>query len=156
MLQPAAADVLYDLKVIADHGGQPIAGYLPGQERKERAESPPAILDAHFPVRTTSMSVGPVGPKEGATLNHQILSRPFFIIGYDDTSIAWLKNNKKVLGEHSAIGFVVNVENRKQMDALQDVAGTEITLQPTPGDELSKHLGIQHYPFYLGRDGVMR
>lgn len=155
-LQSYSAERFFDLEVIADHGGQPIDSYLPSGSRTKRAAIPPKIVDAHFPVRTTNMSVGPVGPTEGATLNHNILTRPFFIIGYDPTSIAWLKSNRAALSEHKAIGLVVNVENREQMNALQDAAGEEIALQPTPGDRLAKHFGIQHYPFYLGRDGVMR
>lgn len=155
-LQSYCADGFFELEVIEDHGGQPIDRYLPNGSRTKGTASPPKIVDAHFPVRTTNMSVGPIGPNEGAKLNHNILTRPFFIIGYDPTSIAWLKNNRAVLSEHKAIGLVVNVENRDQMNVLQDAAGEKIALQPTPGDKLADYFGIQHYPFYLGRDGVMR
>lgn len=150
-------------EVIEDRGGLPIDHYLPKnkkseermKERFERRRST-KLVNAHFPVVTTAMSVGKVAEDEAKDIKYQVAMRPMFIIGYDTVSINWLKSNRALLSEKKAIGLVVNVENKEQMEALQQIVGKEVMMQPTPGDRLSEHLKIKHYPFYMDNQGVMR
>ncbi|WP_444928294.1 integrating conjugative element protein (plasmid) [Microbulbifer sp. TRSA002] len=150
-------------EVIADRGGYPIDSYLPGHNKRyvkakanfEKRRST-KLVNAHFPVVTSSMSVGKVGYDEAKDIKYQVAMRPMFIIGYDPVSISWLKTNKELLADKKAIGLVVNVENKEQMDALQEIVGNDVMMQPTPGDRLAEHLKIKHYPFYMDNQGVMR
>lgn len=153
----------YKTVVIEDRGGQPIDGYLPKNEKSEarmieqfHKRLSTKLVNAHFPVRTTAMTVGAVTAAEATDVKYQVATRPMFIIGYDPVSIKWLKANKALLAEKKAIGLVVNVETRKQMDELQSIAGQGVLMQPTPGDRLAEHLKIKHYPFYMDNQGVMR
>lgn len=114
------------------------------------------LVNAHFPVVTTSMTVGKVTPDEAKDIKYQVAMRPMFIVGYDPVSINWLKSNQALLSEKKAIGLVVNVENREQMEVLQKIVGSDVMMQPTPGDRLAEHLKIKHYPFYMDNQGVMR
>jgi integrating conjugative element protein (TIGR03765 family) len=150
-------------KVIEDRGGQLIDHYLPknkntDDQMKERFENRKStkLINAHFPVVTASMSVGKVTEDDGKEIKYQVVTRPMFIIGYDPVSINWLKSNHALLAEKKAIGLVVNVENTEQMEALQRLVGTDVMMQPTPGDRLSEHLKIKHYPFYIDNQGVLR
>lgn len=150
-------------EVIEDRGGQPIDSYLPGNKKsKERMKKrfhdrlSTKLVNAHFPVVTTSMSVGKVEADEAQDIKYQVAMRPMFIIGYDPVSISWLKSNQALLSEKKAIGMVVNVKTKEQMDALQKIVGPDVMMQPTPGDRLSEHLKIKHYPFYMDNQGVMR
>jgi integrating conjugative element protein (TIGR03765 family) len=150
-------------KVIHDSGGTPIDPYLPKkheqatmlrQNLNERRSA--KLVHAHFPVVTTSMSVGQITSDEAQNVNIKMLSSAVFIIGYDPISIHWLTSNRDFLASKNAIGLVVNIENKEQMDNLQQIAGDRIRMQPTPGDRIAKHLNIQHYPFYMDSSGVMR
>ena len=60
------------------------------------------------------------------------------------------------MAEKKAIGLVVNVDTKEQMEKLQAIAGDTVFMQPTPGDRLAEHLKITHYPFYMDSEGVMR
>lgn len=150
-------------EVIEDRGGQPIDSYLPGNKKSEERMKKrfhdrlsTKLVNAHFPVVTTSMTVGKVTPDEAKDIKYQVAMRPMFIVGYDPVSINWLKSNQALLSEKKAIGLVVNVENREQMEVLQKIVGGDVMMQPTPGDRLAEHLKIKHYPFYMDNQGVMR
>ena len=150
-------------EVIEDRGGHPIDSYLPGHKRSgdkakanfEKRRST-KLVNAHFPVVTTAMSIGKVTEDDAKDIKYQVAMRPMFIVGYDPVSINWLKANKNLLSEKKAIGLVVNVETKEQMEALQAIVGGRVMMQPTPGDRLAEHLKIRHYPFYMDNQGVMR
>jgi len=150
-------------QVIEDRGGQSIDHYLPHYKRTQerikqryRARQSTKLVNAHFPVVTTSMRIGRVTKEEARNVKYQMAARPMFILGYDPVSIDWLKQNRALLAEKKAIGLVVNVQNKAQMNRLQTIAGSEVLMQPAPGDRLSKSLKITHYPFYMDNTGVMR
>ena len=150
-------------EVIEDRGGQPIDPYLPKNnntlehmkklydERRSKK-----LVHSHFPVVTASMSVGRVTEDEARDVKYQMATRPMFIIGYDPVSIKWLSSNKELLKEKKAIGLVVNIQTKEQMEELQSIVGDGVLMQPTPGDRLAEHLKIRHYPFYMDNQGVMR
>lgn len=155
--------VLYNTTVIADHGGVSISKYMPAEinnseytkqifeERRSKK-----FINSHFPVRSEKLKVGRLKANEATEIKYGMISEPLFLIGYDPVSIDWLKANRGHLTKNKAIGLVVNVENEKQMNELQKIAGDKIRLQPTPGDDLATHLKISSYPFYMDGNGVMR
>lgn len=153
-LQPS-----YELKIIADRGGESIEKYL-SQVSDIYDNNPPKHLQERirdiFPVKTTRMSVGKVTKEETSGINIKMLQQAIFIIGYDPVSINWLKRNKLLLHEKKAVGIVVNVESISQMDILQNIVGTDVILQASSGDSISEMLNIKHYPFYVDALGVMR
>lgn len=152
-----------DLEVIEDRGGQSISKYLPtnneamthvNESRLKKQKM--TMFNNQFPVISKSLTVGRVTKEEARDINYQLASKPMFIIGYDAVSINWLKANKELLNDKGAIGLVVNIETKEQMEYLQKVVGKRVTMQPTQGDSLAKHLKIKHYPFYMDNKGVLR
>ena len=150
-------------EVIEDRGGQSIDRYLPRNKKSEERmkkrfheRNSTKLVNAHFPVITNSMTVGKVTLDEAKDIKYQVAMRPMFIVGFDPVSINWLKSNQALLAEKKAIGLVVNVKNKEQMEVLQQIAGSNVMMQPIPGDRLSEHLKIKHYPFYMDNQGVMR
>lgn len=153
----------FETEVIEDRGGQPIDPYLPHKKNtlehmkklyNERRSK--KLVNSHFPVVTTSMSVGRVTEDEARDVRYQMAMTPMFIIGYDPVSIKWLTSNKELLKEKKAIGLVVNIQTKEQMEELQSIVGDGVLMQPTPGDRLAEHIKIRHYPFYMDNQGVMR
>jgi len=142
----------YELTVLEDRGGQSVESYMPKRLKKDF--SLPTM--SRYPVKTSSMTVGRVTESEAKDIPYQVASRPLFIIGYDPVSIDWLKKNTRLLIEKKAVGMVVNVNSKKQMQKLRQVAGGKVLMQPVQGDDIAKNLGIKHYPFYMSNEGVMR
>ena len=142
--------MLHNTVVIEDRGGQSVAPYMPHQESKVNSRP------SRFPIITSSLTVGRVTAGEATEVPFQMVSRPLFIVGYDPVSIDWLKKNKSLLIEKRAMGLVVNVANRGQMQELNALVDNKVLLQPTSGTSISKNLNIKHYPFYMSNKGVMR
>lgn len=152
-----------DMIVLEDRGGQPIDKYIPksndamvNMNNVRLARANESMLNSQFPVVSKSLTVGLVTKDEASDLKYELASNPLFIIGYDPVSINWLKSNKELLTEKGAIGLVVNVETKEQMDQLQAVVGKSVVMQPTHGDSLAEHLKIKHYPFYMDKEGILR
>lgn len=153
----------YDLEVIGDFGGQSAKPFLPSdsdfktqlQKLKDERRGK-RFMVSNLPVSSPSLTVGKVGHQEASGIRYEMLSRPMFIIGYDSVSINWLKQNRQFLNEKRAIGLVVNVSTVEQMDYLQSVAGKGILMQATNGEQMAKAINLQHYPFFVDQNGVMR
>jgi integrating conjugative element protein (TIGR03765 family) len=151
------------LVVLEDRGGVPIEKYIPkknsSRDRMNEAFRSRSKYDTPFveyPIVSKSLTVGRVGSEEGKDIKTGAVTSPLFIIGDDDVSKQWLKNNSAMLKKKKAIGLVVNVRSNEQMNALQALVGQSVLLQPTNGDKLAQHLKIQHYPFYVDNSGVLR
>lgn len=163
------ADAVYEhgrfkTKVIEDRGGLSARAYMPvtmqskawGKKLHEERGTR-RLIDSAFPVRTPSMTVGRVGLGEGNQIPAAAsVMQSMFIIGDDPVSRRWLQDNREFLASKKAIGLVVNVETKESMNQLARIAGKGIRMQPTPGEDLAKHMGIKHYPFYIDKDGIMR
>lgn len=151
------------LQVIEDRGGESVERYLPKQKQSDdrmkknfHERQSRKLIDAHFPVVTKSMTVGRVTEEEAAEVPYQMATKPMFIIGYDPVSLNWLASNKDMLIDKKAVGFVVNVSNKEELKEIHARVGNQLYIQPLPGDQLAEHLKIQHYPFYMDNQGVMR
>jgi len=158
------------LTVLADYGGTPIQNLL--YETDDLAvgdyvmENNASKLDARqatgasnpemYPIRTPSMSVGPISANEAQNIPALYLTNPVFIIGYDRVSLNWLEQNIDILAERQAMGMLVNAETPEQYRRVQEIADGRVLIHPLSGEQLSASIQLYHYPAYLDQKGVMR
>jgi integrating conjugative element protein (TIGR03765 family) len=71
-----------------------------------------------------------------------------FLIGDDEYSHHWLRQQRRRLKEERAIGLVVNVDTAAALAELRRLA-PDLSLIPTSGDDLAQRLGLHHYPVLL-------
>ncbi|MDA8454301.1 integrating conjugative element protein [Acidovorax sp. GBBC 3334] len=157
---PRSAPQRYTPIVVEDRGGIPAQPYyddlgLPPQ-RPEGGLTPPATPPpAHhgeaalLPVRSTGLSPGAV---DARPLDAPGLT-PFFLVGDDPRSRAWLRQRQDQLRSLRAAGLVVNVESQQALDALRSLA-PGLALFPASGDDLARRLGLRHYPALLTATGI--
>lgn len=143
--------------IIADLGGESAVRFYESIQPVHSPDAPkhnnavPGQLSEAqlLPVISHKFSVGKV--------NHQAMNlpgiTPFFLVGYDDTSIHWLKSNRDKLLQLQATGLVINVKTEAELQALRDIL-PELSLMPAPADTLSERMGINHYPLLLTSDGI--
>nr|WP_228734622.1 integrating conjugative element protein [Xanthomonas euvesicatoria] len=149
------------LIVVEDRGGvsalpyyealdlQPRADQAPPRIEVPRPPAGPASEADMLPVRSARLSPGEVPRRviqaPGLT--------PFFLIGDDARSRAWLRQRAPALRELGALGLVVNVESVDALAALRGLA-TGLTLAPVSGDDLAGRLGLRHYPVLITATGI--
>ncbi|VBI28603.1 integrating conjugative element protein [Burkholderia pseudomallei] len=149
-----------DLIVVGDDGGASALPYyhalnlLPDTPA---AITPTAPATPHapyreadlLPVHSTHLTPGRVTPR---TLRASGLS-PFFLIGDDAPSRAWLHARGDTLRALGATGLVVNVSSAQALTALRrDAPG--LTLVPVSGDDIATRLNLSHYPVLITGTGV--
>lgn len=170
------AKVLTDkstLIVLADYGGTPIDQLLYANDDPEFGESvmkleeqPVSELDMRdvkalsnpylYPIRTPSMSVGPISANEARDIPAGLLTKPLFIIGYDRVSLSWLEQNLEVLAQKQALGMMVNVETPEQFAKVQSIAQGKVVIHPLSGEHLASSIKLYHYPAFIDHGGLMR
>ncbi|AIV77082.1 integrating conjugative element, family domain protein [Burkholderia pseudomallei] len=149
-----------DLIVVGDDGGVSALPYyralnlLPDAPT---ATTPAAPATPHtpyregdlLPVHSTRLTPGRVTPR---TLRAPGLS-PFFLIGDDAPSRAWLHARGDTLRTLNAVGLVVNVGSAQALAALRrDTPG--LTLVPASGDDVATRLSLSHYPVLVTATGI--
>ena len=102
-----------------------------------------------LPVRSVKLTPGGVEPR---AIRAPGLS-PFFLIGDDPRSRAWLQARIDSLRELRAVGFVVNVNSADALSSLRQLA-PGLTLAPASGDDLAQRLGLHHYPVLITATGI--
>ena len=102
-----------------------------------------------FPV--TSAALGPGDPRE---ITVDQLYQPFFFLGMDPSSLAWLRTHYARLQRIGAFGLVVEAQDWNAWLQLKaEAAQAGITLSLLPGDALAAIYGIATYPTLVrGRD----
>lgn len=150
------------LIVVEDHGGVSALPYyeaLSPPPRQSQQLQPPAMAPVSparpyseadmLPVRSERLSPGDVPRRviqaPGLT--------PFFLIGDDERSRAWLKQHLAELRDRNAIGLIVNVETAEALAALRSQAGG-LTLAPVSGDDIAGRLDLRHYPVLITATGI--
>ncbi|MAZ71222.1 integrating conjugative element protein [Porticoccus sp.] len=146
------------LIVVEDRGGTPALPYYQALNlghnisrskqqtplARQQYKSDPYSEADMLPARTPSLTPGKVTPRAirspGMT--------PFFLVGNDPLSRAWLRQQADVLRNLDAMGLVVNVDTLDELEQLRDsVPG--LTLSPVSADELAGRLGLKHYPVLI-------
>jgi integrating conjugative element protein (TIGR03765 family) len=102
-----------------------------------------------LPVRSEKLTPGDVEPR---VIRAPGLS-PFFLVGDDPRSRAWLRARIDSLRELRAVGFVVNVNSADALSSLRQLA-PGLTLAPASGDDLAERLGLHHYPALITATGI--
>jgi integrating conjugative element protein (TIGR03765 family) len=154
----AQADALI---IIEDRGGvsalpyyealnlQPRAGVSP--PRIEMPLPPAGLVNAAsmLPVRSARLSPGVVARRviEAPGL------RPFFLVGDDQRSRAWLQQRALRLRELGAVGLIVNISSAESLDALRALV-PGLPLSPVAGDDLAERLGLRDYPVLITATGL--
>ena len=148
-----ASSAVADLIVLYDSGQSwPIDRYLvpiltKGSDDPEMSQSAPgpqlgpADLNTLLPVRSPSLSPGPVMSRAFEAP----VPMAFFMIGSDAKSLHWLTMHRDYLKRHGAVGLLVDASSEDDLNAVANAAeGLPIT--PASGEDIASALAIRHYP----------
>ncbi|KKA10042.1 conjugal transfer protein [Pseudomonas ogarae] len=97
-----------------------------------------------LPVRSSHLSPGQITSR---TLNMPGL-RPFFLVGEDPQSLAWLRQRAAELQGMGAAGLAVEVADTEALARIR-AAAPGITILPVNGNDIAARLQIQHYPVLI-------
>ena len=146
-----AADVLPELTVVADHGGQQARPYyvaigmagVPESEGYVATPQQSSIGESDMlPVESESLTPGRI---EARPLELPAGITPFFLVGDDELSIAWLEQRGDILRSINAVGLIVNVQNESGLARIRNAA-PDLELRPVSGNDLAGRVGLSHYP----------
>ena len=145
--------------VIYDSGNtEPVAPYLEILDAVEAAPGPvapprpqiDAADPAHLlPIRSPGLTPGDVARRPFG----RPISRPFFLIGSDRRSRAWLSAHAGRLREIGAAGMLVQAETVEDLAAIARL-GHGLPIMPASGSDIARALGIRHYPALVSREGI--
>mgnify|MGYP000875506469 CR=1 FL=1 len=152
----AAAQAQAELKVIGDFGGESAVRFYEALQPDESMvqaypNSVPSTLTEVdiLPVVSHRMTPGQIQPIQ-MNLPGML---PIFLIGTDNFSKNWLHRNYDYLRKIEAMGLVVSVKTINELSELRQLA-PDLTLIPTPGDDLALRLNLAHYPALLTSKGL--
>lgn len=97
-----------------------------------------------LPVRSSHLSPGHITSR---ALKMPGL-RPFFLVGEDPQSLAWLRQHATELQEMGAVGLAVEVTNPEGLARIR-AAAPGITILPVNGNDIASRLKIEHYPVLI-------
>ncbi|ALI05259.1 MULTISPECIES: integrating conjugative element protein [Pseudomonas] len=97
-----------------------------------------------LPVRSSHLSPGQITSR---ALNMPGL-RPFFLVGEDPQSLAWLRQRAAELQEMGAAGLAVEVTDTEALARIR-AAAPGITIMPVNGNDIATRLQIEHYPVLI-------
>ncbi|WP_339420341.1 MULTISPECIES: integrating conjugative element protein [unclassified Pseudomonas] len=97
-----------------------------------------------LPIRSSRLSPGQITPR---AMNMPGL-RPFFLIGEDPQSLAWLHQRAAKLEEMGAAGLAVEVADSAALARIR-AAAPGITILPVNGNDIATRLQIEHYPVLI-------
>ena len=97
-----------------------------------------------LPIRSSHLSPGQIASR---ALNMPGL-RPFFLIGDDPQSLAWLRQRAAELQEMGAAGLAVEVADAETLARIR-AAAPGITILPVNGNDIATRLQIEHYPILI-------
>ena len=154
----AQADML---TVIADHGGTSALPYYEALKLQSRASvTSPRIEIPRQPAKAFSeadmLQVRSMRLSPGNVARRVIEApglTPFFLVGDDERSHAWLRQRAPRLRELNSVGLVVNVDSASALAALRALV-PELSLSPVAGDDLAERLGLHHYPVLITATGL--
>ena len=97
-----------------------------------------------LPVRSSHLSPGQITSR---ALNMPGL-RPFFLVGEDPQSLAWLRQRAAELHEMGAAGLAVEVADTEALARIR-TAAPNLTILPINGNDIATRLQIEHYPVLI-------
>lgn len=164
LLAPDA--VMAELAVIYDSGmTQPIAPYLavfrddalppslPKQPDHAAMHFGAADVSQLLPIRTPELTPGAVNRRPLSLPDGVALPRPFFLVGSDPRSKAWLTRNRDRLLEIQAVGMLVAAESEADIEAIAAIAAG-LPILPASASDIAPSLQITHIPVLVSERGV--
>ncbi len=138
-------------KVIYDSGQTTsIAPYTDTIKIYNPKKVKPITVFNPLPVSTPNLSPGIVKKR---SINQPYLTNPIFLFGNDELSFKWLLKNKELLIRIDAIGMLVDVENRQELERIaQATKGLKII--PAPAVDLAKQFNLKHYPVLISKQFI--
>jgi integrating conjugative element protein (TIGR03765 family) len=97
-----------------------------------------------LPVSSSQLTPGQITPRP---LNMPGLP-PFFLVGDDSQSLAWLHQHAAKLREMGAAGLAVEVADTEALSRIR-AAAPGITILPVNGNDIAARLQIAHYPVLI-------
>ncbi|MDF5890281.1 integrating conjugative element protein [Pseudomonas syringae pv. syringae] len=94
-----------------------------------------------LPISSSLLTPGQIAPRP---LNMPGL-QPFFLVGDDSQSLAWLRQRAVGLREIGAAGLAVEVADTAALSRIR-AAAPGITILPVNGNDIATRLQIEHYP----------
>ena len=114
-------------------------------DRAMHADLPTLADEAWIlPVRSAHLSPGQIASR---ALNMPGL-RPFFLVGDDPQSLAWLRQRAAEMQEMGAAGLAVEVADTEALARIR-AAAPGITILPVNGNDIATRLQIYHYPVLI-------
>ena len=155
-----AADLLPSLTVVADYGGEPARPYYVAIGMAGVPEEQGYVPDPRAPVTISEQDMLPVvselmtpGLVQARSLDLPAGTTPFFLVGDDDLSAAWLDERGEILRELNAVGLVVQVQDLEGLEQLRTLA-QGLEMRPMSGDDLAGRLGLSHFPVLITATGL--
>jgi len=154
-VEAAEPDVKIHLEVVADAGGESALPYyvaISADKIPENQGYVPSLntpvsvsLQQSLPITPAFLSVGRVTSRKLSLPN---VMTPFFIIGADPVSAAWLQNKATELRRINAVGLVTQVNSISELKTLSSLA-QGLELQPVNADDIARTFSFQHYPVLI-------
>jgi integrating conjugative element protein (TIGR03765 family) len=122
------------------------------QSQDSRTASRPSPIDIErfLPVHTKAMSAGAFEAQRRPTG----VSQPFFLVGCDAYSLAWIEKNRDRLRQLRAFGLVIEAPDAQAYRRLIALA-EGLPIRPVAGDAIAKYLRIDKYPALVTADGIL-
>ena len=130
-----------------------VAASIPRAESQASSKAPspsPIDIGRFLPVHTKTMSAGPFEAQRRPTG----VSQPFFLVGCDAYSLAWIEKNRGRLRQLQAFGLVVEAPDAQAYRRLAALA-EGLLIRPVAGDAIAKYLRIEKYPALVTADGIL-
>ncbi len=154
-----------ELEVIYDSGAtHPLAPYL--EAFGEPPSPAPAQYPSHpmdklgaadpsrlLPIRSPGLTPGPVTRRSLSLPDKGLLSRPFFLVGAETRSRAWLARHRDRLESLGAVGMLVQAETVADLEAIARIANG-LPVLPASASDIARSLGIRHVPVLISRRGI--
>ncbi|WP_407941183.1 PFL_4695 family integrating conjugative element protein [Nitrogeniibacter aestuarii] len=143
------------VQTIHDGGGAPIGHLLDGELVAARSQSRPMqSVPQHvqiWPVITQVGSPGRLSPNPFRPDLPGGPGRNFAIVGDDDRSHTWLRENRDRLKSIGAVAMVVQVQDERSFLKMKRIA--DIPLVPVSGDDVLRGIGIDVWPVLIEANG---
>ncbi|KMK81831.1 integrating conjugative element protein [Pectobacterium brasiliense] len=148
--------------VVEDHGGASALPYYEALNLQVRSPDTPRPPIAMPPIQVNPATEADMLPVRSPKLSPGTVARrvidapglqPFFLVGDDEASHAWLQRQGASLRERGAVGLIVNVETEDGLVRLR-AAAPDLPLAPVAADDLAERLGLRHYPVLITSTGI--
>lgn len=148
-----------ELTVIFDNGqARPIAELLGPLHKASRTEEKgmlpepnlgAADLEQLLPIQSPGLAPGKVVAREF----DRPFARPFFLVGSDTASQAWLLRHRTHLRAIGASGMLVEAATVDDLERMAAIANG-LPMTPASGTDIAQALGIGHYPMAISEGRI--